>query len=327
MGTNMKYIIGAYVTSPCLFEWNESDKKKYFDGIKSIQNIRGLEHPFWGALHPFDDEWFLNNIDPSWDFVFTCIPGTMKELLKNPDFGLASKSPAGRNAALGYAEKARQAVIKINKHINRKSVIAVQLHSAPKCSVAYERSSVSSFVQSLGEITSWDWQDARIVIEHCDAPVSGHIPEKGFLSIDDEIKAILEINEQNPRNKLGITINWGRSAIEGRNPDTAIEHIRKAKRAGLLRGVIFSGCSDRQTPYGIWKDTHMPPPREYDSRFFAGKSLMTAKHMQKALEAADFRNLDYFGIKIMALPENAEIKRRIGLNSDTVNILNQITSC
>jgi len=321
----MKYIVGAYVTSPCLFKWNESDKNKYFDGLKAIENIRGLEHPFWGTLHPFDDDWFLNNIDPSWDFVFTCIPGTMKELLKNPDFGLASKSPAGRNAALEFTEKTRQAIIKTNKHTNRNSVIAVQLHSAPHCSVAYERSAVSSFVLSLEEITSWDWQNARIVIEHCDAPVSGHSPEKGFLSIDDEIKAILKINQRYQRQKLGMTINWGRSAIEGRHPDTAIEHITKAKRAGLLSGIMFSGCSDRESPYGVWKDTHMPPPREYDSRFFAEKSLMTAKRMQKALETADFRNLDYFGIKIMALPENADNKRRIGLNSDTVKLLNIIT--
>ena len=70
----MKYIVGAYVTSPALFNWNESLATEYFEAIKAIPDIRGLETDFWGRLHPFDDEWFLNMLDPAWDHVLTCVP-------------------------------------------------------------------------------------------------------------------------------------------------------------------------------------------------------------------------------------------------------------
>ena len=38
-----KYIVGAYATSPNLFTWDENSELNYFDGLKKLQSIRGLE--------------------------------------------------------------------------------------------------------------------------------------------------------------------------------------------------------------------------------------------------------------------------------------------
>lgn len=321
----MKYIVGAYVTCPCLFEWDESLATQYMEGIKRMPLIRGLEHPFWGSLHPFDENWFLNNIDATWDFVLTCIPGTMVEMLKNSVFGLASDSDSGRTAALEHIEMARRAVVKLNSHLERNAVIAVQLHSAPTRS-GNICSSKASFVKSLREIKSWDWQGARLVIEHCDAAVSGQVPEKGFLSLHDEIDSARVVNENSPVTPMGIAINWGRSAIEERNTTVPLRHIGLAKNAELLSGLMFSGCSDKETMYGVWKDTHMPPPQEFDSSHYAEHSLMTAENIRESLVASSFTELDYCGIKIMDLSTKTNLSRRIGLNIDTLKLLDRVTN-
>ena len=84
------YIVGAYATSPNLYTWNEKTETDYFNRLKLNNLIRGLELPFWGeSLHPFNDEWLLRNLKPSWENVFTCLPGTMNRLSEDPSFGLA----------------------------------------------------------------------------------------------------------------------------------------------------------------------------------------------------------------------------------------------
>ena len=86
-----RYIVGAYATSPNLVTWDEKSELTYFNELKNLPSIRGLELPFWGeSLHPFDDRWLLSNLDQNWENVITCVPGTMKSLENNPRFGLAS---------------------------------------------------------------------------------------------------------------------------------------------------------------------------------------------------------------------------------------------
>jgi len=321
----MKFIVGVYTTSPCLYEWDEKLATEYINGIKELSMVRGLEHPFWGKLHKFDDNWFLKNIKRSWDFVFTCIPGTMIEMSKNPHFGLASDKESGRKAALRFIEKARKAVENINGYLKRSAVIAVQLHSAPNRSIENVHSSKESFSRSLKEIVAWNWHNARLVVEHCDAMTEDHQPEKGFLSIDDEIASVSELNQSyNNNNPIGIVINWGRSVLEERNVFAPIKHVQKAREAGLLCGLMFSGCSNQNTEWGVWKDTHMPPPKELNNKYFAEKSLMNAICIKNTLLESKFDKLDYIGIKIMDLQKGTNMQRRIGLNADTLLILDQI---
>ncbi|MEI8648546.1 DUF4862 family protein [Paraglaciecola sp. Hal342] len=80
----MNYFVGSYATSPAWEHWDAEAEHAYFAQLKTFKNIQGLEHPFTGKLHPHDDDWFIANVSPDWKFVFTCVPGTMGALGKNP---------------------------------------------------------------------------------------------------------------------------------------------------------------------------------------------------------------------------------------------------
>ena len=98
-----RYIVGAYATSPNLFSWNKDSEAVFFDRLKVLNSIRGLELPFWGkSLHQFDDQWLLSNLHPDWQNVLTCVPGTMKNLESDPYFGLASKKQSSRKNAINF---------------------------------------------------------------------------------------------------------------------------------------------------------------------------------------------------------------------------------
>src|SRR5687767_911725 len=106
----MRMIVGAYAISPAATTWNEAGETALYDGLKTMQNVRGLEVPFTGTLHRHDEKWLFAHIDRSWDFVVTLIPGTMGTLQQNPKFGLASTDAGGRKAAIDFARQAREAV-------------------------------------------------------------------------------------------------------------------------------------------------------------------------------------------------------------------------
>lgn len=322
-----KYIVGAYATSPNLYKWDEESEKQYFDALKKLSSIGGLEIPFWGeSLHPFDDEWFMKNIDPSWENVLTCVPGTMKALGNGSNVGLASRSSKGIKKAFKLYQKAQNAIRQLNDYIGRNVIKAVHITSAPGNMKNKVNGSGEAFRDSLAEISSWDWCGAKVVVEHCDAYCPGLKPQKGFLSLDDEINAILSINEKSNTN-VGVTINWGRSVIEKRSVDGAVEHIKASSRAGILSGIMFSGVTDKiDSPYGPWKDLHMPPPKAYDMEFYAENSLMTFQNMEATLLACDMDMIEYIGIKLLAMPENTSIERRVGLNRDAMKLLDRIIS-
>ena len=124
----MASIVGAYATSPASAAWKEAEETAYYDGLKAMAGVRGLEVPFTGTLHPHDEAWLLKALKKDWDFVVTCIPGTMQTLVKDKTFGLASDDAAGRKAAIDFARKAKDAVARINAAVGRNAVIAVEVH-------------------------------------------------------------------------------------------------------------------------------------------------------------------------------------------------------
>ncbi len=144
---------------------------------------------------------------------------------------------------------------------------AIELQTAPA-----RTGSAEALARSLTEIAAWDWSGAAILIEHCDALVPGHEPEKGFLSLADELAVARELG-------LGVLINWARSVIETRSPDGAVAHVTEA--GDLLGGLMFSGVADRQVrDYPAWVDAHLPPaPRE-------PASLLTADEIARTRAAA-----------------------------------------
>lgn len=322
-----KYIVGAYATSPNLFKWEEDSEKQYFNELKKLLSVRGLELPFWGdGLHPYDDKWLLENIEPSWVNVLTCVPGTMKSLENDSNFGLASKSEKSRRNAVQFYERALAAVRQLNDHLGKEAILAVHITSSPSNSSKNETGSSEKFLDSLLEIASWDWCGARVVVEHCDAYTEGFIPQKGFLSLKYEIETIIEANKKTGLN-AGITLNWARSVIEKRDVGGAVEHIREVSKAGLLKGMMFSGVTDKHDNiYGQWADTHMPPAKAYDMVFYEEDSLMTSENIEATLMACDMDILEYIGIKLLAMPENTSIERRIGLNRDAMKLLDRVIS-
>lgn len=315
----MKWIIAAYAASPCHSEWNPEIEKTYWDGLKELHGIQGLELPFFGTLHRHDSQWLLENLHPTWDYVITCIPGTMETLKLSPSFGLASDSESGRAEAIHFAEKARQAVLQIHSHLGRKAVKAVEIHSAPSQGKSGVQSSYQSFARSLSELRSWDWDGATLLVEHCDRFVKGQDPAKGFLSIEEEIFAILE--SQSGRTKIGILLNWGRSVIEARHPQGIIEHLEKTQKAGILEGLIFSGCTLQDPLYGSFADTHAP---------FGGakldlepKSLMTQERVREALQLFQRTNHSILGLKIQPLPKDLGVAERLRKMKNWIQFLDQ----
>ena len=319
---DMKYIVGAYATAPSLGSEDKILERSFYEQlIESIPEIRGLEIPFFGKeIHQFGSDFLLDIIDKNWENVLSCIPGSMSKLANNPKFGLASDDENGRAEAIAMHKKANQALHKMNEYYERQSVIAVQIATAPSTPVEYVSSSADSLLKSMEEILSWDWEGSKIVIEHCDTAVDNIPFEKGFLTIEDEIKTLIELQDMH---NVGITINWARSAIEGRNISKPLEHIEMALKNNILSGLIFSGVSDNDIQYGSWKDTHMPFAQSFDVKFYEENSFLTYENIINTLKSLNVNDLDYLGIKLLSMPiESATIERRIGINYDAVSILN-----
>lgn len=314
----MKYYVGAYASSPCSHGWNAALESEFYTALKNDKRVKGLEHPFLGQLHAEDDDWFLANIDPAWQYVFTCIPGIMTALGQNPTFGLASQDESGREQALAFMQKAREAVIQLNTYCGKPVVKAIQIQTAPNQTQA--AASVAALKRSLTTLQSWDWQGTQIIIEHCDTLVEGQVPAKGFLTLAQEIEAVTEVNAALQCN-MGITINWGRSVIEARHPDGALAHIEQARKAGVLSGLMFSGASGADTQYGSWKDTHQPNAKQSVSSVGAEGSLMTAARMHQCLHAADYQHLPVMGIKLGIRPKEASLDERLAYIDEALNIV------
>ncbi|MBB1475780.1 DUF4862 family protein [Shewanella sp. SG41-3] len=318
----MEYIIGAYAAAPSTQQWDQELEASYYQGLKLQSNIIGLEHPFVGKLHPYDDEWFLKNIDENWQFIFTSIPGVMRQIAKNPHFGIASTNETGRQAALAFYQQAQQAIFKLNNHLKREAVSFLKIHTAPKIT-ENTQSSIQALQTSLEAMQSWNWYGAKLVIEHCDAHIAGQEAEKGFMLLQDEMTAITHVNSK-LNSDIGVSINWGRSAIETRNTDGPLQHTKQAYLSGLLKGIIFSGTSDIDGPYGQWKDTHMPPAQAVYIPSFAENSLLTMEQIEKTMQQCDYKQLKFIGGKISLSPNEANVDQRISYLKSITTLLDHV---
>lgn len=319
----MKYTLGAYAASPNHSGWDAELETAFYHELQALPNLKGLEHPFLGSLHQHDDNWFLANIAPDWDYVFTCIPGIMTALSQNPLFGLASDDATGRDAALRFMQQACAAIGTLNAHLGRQAVTAIQIQTAPARHNA--ASSSAALLASLNTMLKWDWQGAKIVIEHCDAYVDSHAPSKGFLALTDELGVLSQLNAQLPAaQQLGMVINWGRSVFETRQVGGALEHIKAAQAAGLLSGVMFSGVSDKDSEYGAWRDSHQPAQQSGLVKHGEPGSWMTEQAMHQCLAACQQpAALPVLGAKIGIRPFNASIEQRITVIRETLAILDR----
>jgi len=273
-----QYYLGAYAASPCGNQWDADLETAFFDALAAETFVAGLELQFKGTVHEHDPQWLYRNLRPNWKVVLTAIGGTMQRLADDPAFGLASNDEAGRRRALDYLRSAALAVRLLRENMGYAVVRCVEIHSAPR-PCAGIAPSASAFRQSLDELRHWDWGGATLAVEHCDAFVADHAPAKGFLSLADEISAIHQSRGATP---IGICVNWGRSAIEARDPEAPHRHILQARKAGLLTGLIFSGATRGSTDFGDWADLHAPFSRDDG----ADGRLLTSAHAAACLAAA-----------------------------------------
>ncbi|MBI5594840.1 MAG: DUF4862 family protein [Elusimicrobia bacterium] len=263
--------------------------------------LAGLEQPFFGSLHRHDEGWLLGRLKPGWTFVLTTLPGTMERLKANRRFGLASRDEGGRHAALGFMEEARQAVGRLNARMGRPSVLAVELHSAPRPDPCPER-----FAESLRTLASWDWSGATLMVEHCDAARPDGAHDKGFLSLKAELAVVQSVPG------AAVSLNWGRSALEGRSERTPLEHIAAARSAGLLGALFFSGVTPAHPDYGAWRDSHAPFSTA------CPESLLTPADASKAVSEA--RGVPLVGLKIQPLPASLGLEDRLGVLQDALAV-------
>ncbi|MFC7624089.1 DUF4862 family protein [Microlunatus sp. GCM10028923] len=249
----MRLIAGAYPAAPP----ESADQAAFLSRLTESDLIGGLELPF------IDDEerWLAGALPTEWRHVVTAAPVTGIRSRNDPAYGLASTDPAGRREAVAVTRSIRDAIERSGL-----TVAAIELQSAPSRTGTPE-----ALAESLSEIADWDWSGAAILLEHCDAVMAGHEPEKGFLALADELSVARDLG-------LGVVINWARSVIETRSPEGAVAHVREAGE--LLSGLIFSGVADVPlNGHSAWVDAHLPPaPIE-------PASLLTAEHIARTRAA------------------------------------------
>ncbi|MDO4927785.1 MAG: DUF4862 family protein [Corynebacterium sp.] len=281
-----KFIVGAYASQPD----NDAGQRAYYDALAATGWVDGLEVPYPGQ---FDRPEFLGELlaDRFTSSVLTAIPGTMVNVWDAPSFGLGSPDEAGRSAALEFTQELYQDVQRVHEIAGHSVFSWVALHSAPT-----QHSTPEAFARSLSEVLSWDWGSTSLTIEHCDERSTNHTPEKGFLPLEEELAVARELG-------IGVSLNWGRSAVGSRGDVAPLAHVEQAAKAGKLVGVIFSGASPQETIYGPeWIDGHLPLSTDEPA------SLMTPNHVSQAAAAA--ASVAYLGAKCCVPPE-ASLERRV----------------
>lgn len=281
-------IVSAYPVSPAFAAWDPALEAELLPAICALPGVAGLEIPWLGGIHKFDDAWFLANA-PTVPLVVTPIPFVMGQVGKEAAYGIASASEDGRAAAIADLRRVAADVSRINNE-SAASVAVVTLHSSPRAGAG----DADALARSLNEVAGWDWHGAELMIEHCDAYVPGQAYEKGFLSVGDEIAAI-----ERSGAPVGMWLNWGRSAIELRDADAVTDQIAKVAASGHLRGLAFSGASAVESPYGYpWIDAHLPIASTHPESL----SMLADSHVADAMRAAG--EVSWLGLKVARRPSD-----------------------
>lgn len=298
----MRYLVGAYPAYP---PGDPLGQAELLTRLAANRLVAGLELPFTGSEPPRVPD----GADPGWTFAITAIPGTVTRNREDPGFGLASPDPAGRRRALDFTAALRDYVQAVVESTRPGAVVAVEIHSAPS------RQGVAAvFADSLAEVAAWDWHGAVVTVEHCDADDGVAEPQKGYLGIGAEIRAVRTAARGAG---LGMTINWARSAIERRDAAAPAEHLALARGAGVLSGLMFSGCSDRDGDFGgAWLDAHLPPG--------VPGSLLSAREIRASWKAAG--GVAFAGLKMGIRPATAGVGERVRQLSAALKTLEQSRS-
>lgn len=243
----MQLIVAGYNAAPT----DAEQARQYYEDLLPLEGATGLELSWNEAA---TGAGVLELLPDGWSLSLNLIGPTMMAAAAHPELGLASPDEGGRSAAVAMAGRARDWVAATNDRLGRRAVIAAEVQSAPGFGNPTFRADPDALRRSLGELAALDWDGCELLLEHCDALIEGQAPAKGFLSLDAEIAVLAEL-----AGSVGLSLNWGRSTIEGRDASLAAAHVRQAQSAGCLRAYTFSGASDQPSAFGAaWADTHHP---------------------------------------------------------------------
>lgn len=278
--------------------------------------VDGLEHP----VDP-DDAGALATtaagLPEHWSLLPTLVAATAGRAARDRSYGLASDDEEGRRAAVDGVVRVLDAVARLAESEGRRRVVAVELQSAPGPGTG----SGGSLLRSLVELAEVAPAGLPLVLEHCDAPRAWGVAEKGFLSLDDEIAAVTEAARATGR-PLRVGLNWGRSAIEGRDAATPVEHARSAAAAGLLATAMLSGASGHEGRWGApWSDTHLPPHGPDPALPGVDESLLGPDEVRAFLAACG--PVPIVGAKVTARPLTASPAERLAVARATLAVLRE----
>lgn len=297
-------VVGAYAAVPS----ERSEQEVFYERLSGRGAATALEIPFRdGLVDPMD--WLARRMVGRFTrSVITLIPGTMQRLGTDGFFGLASPNPDGRRAALDYVRQARDRAEELNQATGEHSVAVIHVHSAP--SVTADPDCLADSLDTLlaGETDTARWS-TRLVLEHCDAYDTKIPGEKRFLPLDAEINVARAVG-------TGITINWGRSAVEAHRAERPLEHVRRLVSEGLLEGLMFSGAGPERNDYGIaLADAHLPLSGDEPT------SLMDSAAVRECMEAAG-GTCSYAGAKVQ-VPAGSSVERRVDIIHHVTRLLTE----
>jgi len=308
----MKLIVAGYTAAPA----DARASVSYYDRLLALPAAGGLEFAWAGAATVDKLAPIIERMPRHWVITLNDIPAVWRACADNPLFGLASPDAAGRAAAVDMQREIAAAVRTMNDRAGRRVVEAVELHAAPGFDKRMRQPEAPALAAALHEVASLDWDGCAVVLEHCDAFSSAHVPAKGFLPLAEEIDVLRAI----PGLPVTLGLNWGRSMIELRDPDRVLEHVRAGVASGLLSAITFSGTAGVDNRFGAaYLDSHLPFADTIDAAYAEPSSGMTQPRVAAALR--HLGDLRFVAIKTnwpAARTDPAERAASVAANCDTL---------
>lgn len=298
------FTLGAYAAEPRNRVPRGDAERRWFEALAAIEGARGLEVFFRGGVQPGGPEHLAGLLPEEWHLVITALPQAVAGSADDPRYGLASTHPDGRRAAVRHIRQLLAEAHRIDAERGERVVRAVEVHSAPRAlyGVAAGPEELALSLRELADAAG----GIPLIVEHCDALAPGQASVKGYLPIEHEYEAVQAARADGIA--AGQSINWGRSAIEGRSGATPSAHLRWLVERRALSGLIFSGAPAADGRLGpAWDDLHNPL-REDDP-----SSLLDAEAVRDSLAALGdgVTELLFLGAKVQDPQDSQEHARRL----------------
>lgn len=295
------FVVGGYTAMEGI---PENELADFFRALYQFDKVNGFEMPYVGPEGMAEFPYMHYALSSGARNALTAVPGVMPLLGSNPEFGLASKDRTGRARAVAFVKGMHQRYEVLKARYDGPVVAAIELQSAPRVAAGGDDEGAQWLRDSLGEISEWDWDDAVILLEHCDADTGQGEPAKGFLAFERELDVVKQL--QGAPTKVLMSINWGRSYIETKDVAGPVAHVTAAREAGVLGGIMFSGAPTADGAFGpAYSDTH--PPLNMDEP----TSALTIQAIKDTMAAAGNTYLELLGVKVSVRPSTMSWRERV----------------